>query len=177
MKLLNMLTISLSDVVNVIALMSGISSLIFSGVTWTNLENTKTEIGKHHNELKNNVPSISDITRYKNSSEIFLKRLDRDIDILFRDLGKLNERSNVKTKNLRLTLENGTMDTNEKIRKNTENLEMSYKNLNQRLSRARGIINTQVRDMSEMNRKVIKNTRDLKVLKIFLRKHTKNETL
>ena len=100
-----------------------------------------------------------------------------DIGILFEYLGRANERSNELTENLRLRILNRTMNTDEKIRRNTENLEMTYKNLDQRLSRTRGIINTQVRDMSEMNRKVIKNTRGLKVLKLFLRKHTKGEHL
>ena len=86
MKLLNMLTISLSDAMNVIAVMSGISSLIFSGVTWMNTEIVKRETERHHNVLENRMHNISDLSSFKVSSKIFLKRLDKDIDILFSDL-------------------------------------------------------------------------------------------
>ena len=60
-----------------------------------------------------------------------LNRLDRDIEILFEDLGKSNERS---TENLRLRVKNGTMSTNEKIKRNTEGLGISYRSLDERLN-------------------------------------------
>ena len=91
MKLLNMLTISLSDAMSVIAIMSGISNLIFSVVTWKNTEIVKRETKRYHNDLK----KIIELTQYKNESKKFLKRLDKDIGILFNDLGRGNERSEI----------------------------------------------------------------------------------
>ena len=177
MKLLKFLSENITTVLNVVATLSGISSLVFSGVTWTNLEDTKVDIVKHHDELKNIVPTISDLTQYKNSSNFFLKRLDKDIELLFRDLGRSNERSEIKTDMLLMLFEKNKNKTNGKISDNMLMIENYYKNLNSRLIYARKIIDDNTKNMAEMNRKVIKNIRDLKVLKIFLRKHTKNETM
>ena len=153
MKLLNMLTTNLSSVMNVVAIMSGISSLIFSGITWTNTEVVKKDIKRHHNDLV----SIPDLKIYRNESKNFLKRLDKDVDILFNDLGKANDRTRVSTEMIlksigknRNRTKNEIKNTNEKIKSNSEMIEMYYKNLDSRIIAIRSIVDRNKRRFEYM---------------------------
>ena len=91
MKILKLLSVSLSDVMNVVAIMSGISSLVFSGITWMNTEVAKKDIARHHNILENRMPNISDLRHYRNVSENSFRSLDRDIEKIFLELEKLTK--------------------------------------------------------------------------------------
>ena len=135
-----------------------------------NTEIVKRETEKHHNVLEN----ISELKHYKNESRNFLKRLDKDIDILFTDLGKANERSKANTGILLLSLrknsnetENEIKNTNEKIRDNMLMIENYYKNLNSRIIAARKIVD-------ENTKNIRKNKVKIEFAQMFLNSHLRN---
>ena len=124
--------LTVKDILGGVSMMTGLSSLIFSGITWQNTEVAKKDIRKHHDALR----VIPDLKSFTNDSLRTLKRLDKDIGILFADLGKYNERTKA-TKIMMLKSRNKTKKeirkTHEKIKFNSETIENYYKNLNSRL--------------------------------------------
>ena len=161
-------TPSLTHVINVVSIMSGISALILSSITWTNTRDMGHGHGhKNHTHSEMSVlnSSIIDLAHQKIIAENNIKRLDTDIQTLFDDLGESNKRQKLSADALRSSV-NRTMTENnrktyEKINDIQEMTEKSYDSLDQRAN--------------EMNKKVIKNSRDIRVVKTWLSKHTKDE--
>ena len=129
------------NVMNVVSIMSGISALIFSAVTFTNTEVMKKDVNKHHQELSI-IPTLTkqnNVTRAELGAS--LKRLDKDVGKLFDDLGKAYERQQkykAEFKKAMAVKFNKTkfkiLKTYEKINHNTEYIEGVYKNLDERLT-------------------------------------------
>ena len=90
------------NVMIVVSIMSGISALIFSAVTFTNTEIVdqkmqmmKKDVNKHHQEL-GIIPKLTAsgkaLSHQNDVMKMSLKRLDKDVQKLFNDLGKAYER-------------------------------------------------------------------------------------
>ena len=153
------------NVMSAVSIMSGISALIFSAVTFTNTEVMKKDVSKHHNELGMIDVHTSKLMSYKTESIKSLKRLDRDIQTLFNDLGNAYKREERYTEAMALKFNKTRikiMKTYEKIRYNTEMIESTYKYLNSRLIAVEGAVG--------------KNRKKIEYIQKFLEDHTRNKT-
>ena len=130
-------------VINVVSIMSGISALVLSAVTFTSTQVMRTDVSKHHREL-GIIPTLShlnNVTRAGlDAAKVSLKRIDRDVQKLFNDLGRAYEREQKqkvefqRVISLKLnTTEFEIMKTYKKIKYNADMIEAYYKNLDTRL--------------------------------------------
>ena len=123
-------------VINVVSIMSGISALVFSAVTYTNTQVMKKDVSRHHQSLEI-IPTLS---HQNNVTKVSLKRIDKDVQKLFNDLDKAYEREQKQKAEFQRVMAlrvNKTdfeiMKTYQKIQYNANMIEAYYKNLNARL--------------------------------------------
>ena len=173
-----------TEVMSLMGMLLGVSSLIFSGVTW---KMTEAE-GRHRHDMghtqhisQNHTHKDISMLIHQNSitraelaaGKMALKRVDKDVGALFEDLGKAYQRGKMHPKELEKSMTasvkksssqtlSSPKKTYEKINDNTEYIEGVYKNLNRRLTVAREIAD--------------RNSRKIKYIQKFLEDHTKNRT-
>ena len=175
------------NVMNVVSIMSGISALILSAVTFTNTGVLRAELGaakkdmnKHHQVIptlsaSNNMTRAS-LENLAYTANISLKRLDKDVGKLFNDLGKSFERQKKHKAEFQKLMVPRMSETefrhmktyrkinhnHEKIKSNSERIEVVYGSLNERLGSV------------ERSVKYIKGK--IEYLEKILNNHTKNKT-
>ena len=171
-----------TEVMSLIGLVTGISSLIFSGVTWKmaetgcchshDINNTQHA---HKNHTHKEMIFIPMLVHQNGITKVALKRLDKDVGALFEDLGKAYAREKMNPKELQKSMtadenriksetwtKSGTKrkKTYEKINDNTKYIEVVYKDLNSRVIAVRKIAD--------------RNTKEIEKTRMFLKNHGRN---
>ena len=142
-----------SELMSFFGILTGISSLIFTGFTWQ-MTNELKEKDHTHNEMSVLNSSIIDLSHQRSVMKTTLKRLDTDIQTLFDDLGEANKRVKdqkaytVKLEKLMAVNRDRTKSkirkTYEKIENNTKAIEDLDLNFNSRIIGLKNKMNNKI---------------------------------